>query len=300
VSASDGINIGTATANVAVVYATPVPSVTGTYTETTVGSDIVYKFTGAGSMVFTAGADVEYLIVAGGGGGGGQYYSGGGGAGGVIKTTSATSWSTGTYNITVGEGGNGGNSGNQRGFNGGNSTISGGVSLIAIGGGGGGIGYNDSTLGPGANGGSGGGGGGRSYAGGNGTSGQGNNGGTGNGSGINGGGGGGAGGAAPATPTSPNATWAGEGIQSNITGSTLWYAAGGGGFAFSGTAGIKARKNGIGGASAVKTSTAFNALQNAVDGTGSGGAGWDQRQSGGTRAGDGGDGVVIIRVKNVA
>jgi len=301
VSASDGINIGTATANVALTYGPVAPTVTGTYTETTVGSDIVYKFTGAGSMVFTADVDVEYLIVAGGGGGGGQYYSGGGGAGGVIKTTSATSWSSGTYNISVGSGGDGGDSGNtSRGNNGGNSTISGGVSLTAIGGGGGGVGYNSSTYGPGANGGSGGGGGGRSYAGGNGTSGQGNDGADGNGTGINGGGGGGAGGAAPATSASVTATNGGAGIQSNITGSNLWYAAGGGGFAFAGTAGIKTRTNGIGGATAVGTSTAFNTLQNAVDGTGSGGGGWDQRQSGGTRAGDGGDGVVIVRVKNVA
>jgi len=300
VSASDGINIGTATANVAVAYAPLIPTVTGTYTETTVGSDIVYKFTGAGSMVFEEDTEVEYLIVAGGGGGGGQYYSGGGGAGGVIQTTSATLWSTGTYNIGVGSGGNGGDSGNSsRGINGGNSTISGGVSLTAIGGGGGGVGFGSSTYGPGANGGSGGGGGGRAYAGGSGTPGQGNDGAQGYDC-CNGGGGGGAGGDAPATVASVTATNGGAGIQSNITGSNLWYAAGGGGFAFTGTAGIKSRKNGIGGATAVGTGTAFNALQNAVDGTGSGGGGWDQRQSGGTRAGDGGDGVVIVRVKNIA
>ena len=65
---------------------------TGSYTETTVGSDIVGSFlapvgsssTGCTWIVPAGVTSVRVLVVAGGGGGGGNLTSGGGGGGGVL------------------------------------------------------------------------------------------------------------------------------------------------------------------------------------------------------------------------
>ena len=196
---------------------------------------------------------VDFLIVAGGGGLGradSGWYGGGGGGGGFRTSISsdgngggqsadnALSLSTGVaYTVTVGAGGSGGVGGTTKGTTGGDSSISGsGISTITSKGGGGGGAYD--ATGAGLDGGSGGGAGGNDqlnsggaaltspttmgYAGGDHPAGSGTSGAGGGGAGSagqdgaqgSGGGTGGAGGAAKA---------------SNITGSAVYYAAGGGG-----------------------------------------------------------------------
>jgi hypothetical protein len=239
----------------------------------------------------------SYLIAAGGGGGGGDDSRGaGGGAGGLITGTTTLAVGT-TYSFVIGAGGAGGVSGGgatgaARGSNGSNST---GFSLTAIGGGGAGEGGYTSYL-NGFSGGSGGGGGGvgsnavSGGTGGSATSGQGNIGGNGsnagsvgssNGGGAGGGGAGGAAGnASPATPTN-----GGVGLQSSITGSSVYYCGGGAGGAFNGS-GMTTATGGLGGGG------------NSVSGTGSSGT----VNSGGgggcgsTTGGAGGSGVVILSV----
>ena len=198
---------------------------------------------------------VDFLIVAGGGGLGraDQGWYGGGGGGGGFRTSissdgngggqaadNALSLSTGVaYTVTVGAGGGGGVGGDTPGTTGGDSSISGsGISTITSKGGGGGGTYDPGTNKNGLDGGSGGGGGGNDgittggaaltsptimgYAGGDHPAGSGTSGAGGGGAGSagqdgaqgSGGGTGGAGGAAKA---------------SNITGSAVYYAAGGGG-----------------------------------------------------------------------
>ena len=77
-------------------------------TVTTSGNYTIHTFTSSGTFEVTSGTgSVEYLIVAGGGGGGGSvadaWSPGGGGAGGM-RTGTVTA-STGSYTITVGNGG---------------------------------------------------------------------------------------------------------------------------------------------------------------------------------------------------
>ena len=87
-------------------------------TKTTHGSYTVHTFTSPGTLVITNATanltDVALVVVAGGGGGGRGNYNegaGGGGGGGVVKHPGATltkgSTATGSYTITVGEGGEG-------------------------------------------------------------------------------------------------------------------------------------------------------------------------------------------------
>ena len=256
----------------------------------------------SGSTVFGLAFQAEYLVVGGGGGGGGSandstaWGGGGGGAGGMLTGTLnllATSTS-----VTVGAGGAGGAmSGTQTlqmGANGGSSLLG---DVTALGGGGGGR-YKIQ----GATGGSGGGGGGRGNgnnlrtAGGAGTSGQGNAGGASrddDASGRSGGGGGGgAGGAGGSGGTDvSNAGNGGAGLESSITGTSRFYAAGGGGGAWdihttgeqAGTGGSSIGGNGsIGG----------NASAGAAN-TGSGGGGVGSNGAGGS----GGSGIVIVRYK---
>ena len=89
---------------------------TGSYVETTIGSDSL------GSFVAPSGADstgctwtvpngvssVRVLVVAGGGGGGGYLTSGGGGGGGVIHEIGTSVTPGSSINVVVGKGGSAG------------------------------------------------------------------------------------------------------------------------------------------------------------------------------------------------
>ena len=228
------------------------------------------------------------LMVVGGGGGGGDF--GGGGAGAYIYSNSF-SITSGTYVVTVGDGGAGGSAGNR----GGNGTTSIFSTVSAIGGGGGGA-FNTATP-TGLNGGSGGGGGtdsdapdtGRDTgrAGGTGTAGQGTDGGWGVTGATAGGGGGG---------SSVTGTWAtvntggtgGNGTQNSILGSNVIFAAGGGGggYVTKGTGGTG------GGGNGAQETGAISATAGAGS-TGSGGGG-GYVGSGGRIGAAGGSGVVVL------
>lgn len=226
----------------------------------------------SGNVVITP--SVQTLIVAGGGAGGGST-GGGGGAGGVISKDSVAISQT-SYPVVVGAGG-ATTPQQTTGNNGANSSFNG---LVAIGGGGGGASAPSVAGSGGQNGGSGGGG--QSYYSaqppGSGTSDQGNNGGAG--INANTGGGGGAGGPGGSNPTLNVGGPGGPGVQYGISGSMVYYAAGGGG-GNGGTGG-----SGIGGNGA-QTAGAAGAAN-----TGSGGGGgWNHV---GGSGGAGGSGVVII------
>lgn len=232
--------------------------------------------------------NVQYLVVAGGGGGGGD--NGGGGGGGGMRYNSSKDFSitAGTnYSIIVGTGGLGGHNdtavggtGNSLGDNGTDSTF---ATITAAGGGGGSSSSNDAR-----NGGSGGGGG-QGGSGGSGntpstTPSQGNNGANGGASGTGtGGGGGGAG-------SSGSSQNGGNGASNSITGTAVTYAGGGGGGedqASSGNAG----SGGSGGGGAGSNNGNGS---NGTDGLGGGGGGGQQQGS--AVGGQGGDGVVILRM----
>lgn len=226
---------------------------------------------GSSSSIESGQASLTYLIVGGGGGGGGvddhgsNVGAGGGGAG--QYRTGTSSFSGGTYTITVGAGGAGGTAGANNGDTGSSSSA---LGLTSAGGGGGGAdGANGLT---GASGGGGGGGNAVDRQGGTGTAG--NDGGDGANAGGNGYGGGGGGSAAvggDANGTTSAGT-AGTGTSNTISGGAITYAAGGAG--------------GGGGSGAGSNGTANR-------GNGGDGARTD---SGGDRAGgNGGSGVVVIR-----
>jgi hypothetical protein len=249
----------------------------------------VHTFTSSGSFQVTSGSgDIEYLVVAGGGKGGhAGWGGGGGGAGGLL--TGNVSVSPGTYTVTVGGGGSGStNMYTTTSDPGSNSSIVGSsVSVIGIGGGGGsGAGGGAYGYGfPGGNGGSGGGAAQRNapIAGGKGVypgssyisaARQGYDGGWVLGGGDSGGGGGGAGGAG--ANTSGSGGNGGIGLQSNISGTAIYYAGGGAGGGGSAVGG-----NGGGG----NTATSGTANR----GGGGGGNNFDNT------VGNGGSGIVIIR-----
>lgn len=199
----------------------------------------------------------EYLIV-GGGGGGGYAGPGGGGAGGFVTGNKNIEIGS-SYTITVGTGGANSGATNQSGTNGGNSVFD---DIIAYGGGGGASG--DAATSP-TSGGSGGGG---SYnqSGAGGKNGQGHSGGSSQSTQMSGGGGG---------AGSPGATNGdgGFGVESSITGVSIVYASGGGGYPSGGSypGGGAANSSGI----------------NGTDGLGGGGGG-------NTLGFRGGHGVVIL------
>jgi hypothetical protein len=270
------------------------------------------------------------ILIVGGGGAGGNSMGGGGGAGGVVYTVNQT-LQAGTYNITVGKGGQGlqllveqGTVGvDQDGkdsfiqLNGTDVSLSmGGVSqsLRGKGGGGGGVYYADSTL-NGRNGGSGGGctennpdyavrtpgsstqgntlWNGSSYVAG-GKSGRAN---TTTFNDLNAGGGGGAG------DNGSSYKDGNAGVQINITGTPQFYAAGGGGGQYEIENNINQGigGSGIGGNGRIRTGSGY--LRNAtsgVDGTGSGGGGGSYSQDPDLPAGSGGSGIVIIKYKKIA
>jgi hypothetical protein len=236
------------------------------------------------------GPIVEYLVVAGGGSGG--HAHGGGGGGGGSRTGSLGIQTDTNYTVTVGAGA-AGKATRGRGNNGSNSIFG---SISATGGGGGG---SQDQASEGISGGSGGGGG-------NATSGS-KAGGAGNAGGYSpvegyaGGsaaagsawvsaGGGGAGGiGAPASGSTPGA--GGIGVISSITGSSVYYAGGGGGCGEnSGTGGA----GGAGGGTAGSGGTDGSSSAAANTGGGSGGT-RDQPGTGLTPSGSGGSGVVILK-----
>jgi hypothetical protein len=231
--------------------------------------------------VVTGPVTVEYFMVAGGGAGGAAMNSagGGGGAGGFVAANNFAATRGTTYTITIGAGGAGTSYATGASPSGSNTVFS---TITAYGGGGGGNGVNGGGN-KGANGGSGGGeGGGASlgvakgiYPGSSYISAtrQGYDGG------ATYGGGGGAGGAG----TNGVGGVGGQGIQSSITGTASWYAAGG---SSTSTTSV----NDIGGRG---DSGSYTGSTAGVVNTGSGGgAAWN----GGSAAGkSGGSGVVILR-----
>jgi hypothetical protein len=227
---------------------------------------------------------VEYLVVAGGGGGGYDGTAGGGGAGGMLTSTLNVATLL-PVTITVGGGGSGGTAAGNA-TNGNNSVFS---SVTGLKGGKGG---DNNTAGTGGSGtyGSGGGSGFISgSAGGAGTSGQGNAGGAGNGAspGFGSGGGGGAGSAGTA---GASGSAGGNGLQSSLSGTALYYAGGGGG---GNVSAIAPGGNSVGGNGGSGSTAATNGATNR--GGGGGGA-----IGGGTAAlkngGNGGSGVVILKI----
>lgn len=255
------------------------------------------------SITINALSTIELLLVGGGGGGGSTVSghhegAGGGGAGGLYYN--ATMPITGSHLVTVGNGGAGGqaNAGTN-GYTGENSVFG---TKIGLGGGGGGGQYNN-TASNGINGGSGGG----WCAHASGSGGRGTNtglqpssetGGLGNAGGqasspgqYGGGGGGGAGSGGHNGSTSAGSSSGGgvggEGVQYSITGTSQWYAAGGGGGAQSSGSG-GAGGSGIGGNGSAGGGSA--GATNTGSGGGASGA------SGGAVGGAGGSGVVIFAV----
>jgi hypothetical protein len=276
-------------------------------TETTSGNCKIHTFTGPGTFTVTSAAAcaadnvVSYLVVAGGGGGGESSYGGGGGAGGYREVVSPSSPYTGSplngypnspnritvsaqaYPIAVGGGGAAGST--SDGVNGVNSTFS---TITSAGGGYGGGGPFPVGCGhPGGPGGSAGGGSGIGPAGGSTTGGTGNTPPTSPAQGTNGGnvpqgsavasgGGGGASEAGQNTPANDTAGRGGAGTPSQITGSAVSYAGGGGGTSGPGAGGA-ASPCGTGGA------------KQSAGTTNRGGGGGSERA--------GGSGIVIIRYK---
>ena len=253
-------------------------------TITTSGSYTIHSFTTVGSNTFTVSASVsiDYLVVAG-GGGGGVGRGGGGGAGGVKSGT--ITLAAGSYNITVGAGGSFAVD-DYQGGDGGSSSIG---SLISTTGGGGGGGWRITS---GRNGGSGGGASaGATLAGGTGITGQGFAG-SARLDDATGGGGGGAGAAASGKDGA-------IGITSTLTGTTRYYAGGGGagahigyniGIAFGGTYGVSTGT--YGGGNGMSTNGSKPAYTDAVANTGGGGGGGEGYAG---PSGAGGSGIVIIR-----
>jgi hypothetical protein len=78
-------------------------------------------FTSNGTLTFSAGGEVQYLVVAGGGGGGGGWQGGGGGAGGYLSAS--TSVTARAYTVTIGTGGTGRTVGGAAATNGANSVL---------------------------------------------------------------------------------------------------------------------------------------------------------------------------------
>jgi hypothetical protein len=237
----------------------------------------IHTFEESGVFTVYSGGEVEFLVVAGGGGGSNTLYCGGGGAGGML--TGTLDLPSGTYTITVGEGG-------ATGENGADGSDSEFHTQLANGGGGGAT-YDVN----GRDGGSGGGGGyatgnaggGLGMLGGGGTAEQGNNGGRGNA--VNGYGWGGGGGGAGAVGKTANSTTGqvgagGNGLQSSITGTSTYYAGGGGGRVDSGGYDVP---GGLGGGG------------DGNDNNGDGTAGAENTGGGGGPSKAGGSGIVIIR-----
>ena len=228
--------------------------------------------------------NIQYLIV-GGGGGGGDGHAAGGGAGGLLASTLSVGAGN-TLTAAIGGGGAKG-SNNNNGSVGANTTLTSPAitNLTANGGG-----FGAKEGGDGGDGGSGGGGSGdgagTGQPGGSGTAPQGNDGGTG----AAGGGGGGGASAVGQNASGNDGGDGGAGTASTITGSSVTYAGGGGGCAQSPSTAVGS--GGAGGGGNGGHSTSPNA-QPGTDALGGGGGGSRPSDANG---GDGGDGVVILRM----
>jgi hypothetical protein len=269
-----GVSSYVTTSNQVDAQAAPSGIVATGGTITYAGGKTIHTFTSSGDFIVTSapgGSTIDFLLVAG-GGGGGVYFGAGGGAGGLI-TVNSESLSTGTLPVVIGSGGAASPNIAFRASNGNNSTFKG---YTAVGGGGGGSGAGSES--DGSNGGSGGGGAGTG-AGGTGEVGpprQGYNG-----IGGYGGSGGGAGGNADAGTGN-----AGIGVASSISGTSLFYAGGGGGATYTGGSGVGG--NGSNGSNIGITAPTAN--------TGSGGGGmWSDPNV----LGAGAAGVLIISYPTV-
>lgn len=259
------------------------PATGGTITK--VSGYCIHTFTSSGTFIPPdTVTSVDYLVVGGGGSGASNLNdgnaTGGGGGGGFLTGTGYAVTPGNSYSISVGGGGVAPAPGSNNGNKGGDSSF--GTSLIAYGGGYGGYAQV---------GGAGGSGGGSGIGSGGGApvSGQGSYGGVLTGS-YTGGGGGGAG---EAGNTDGNAA-GGDGLASNITGTSVIYAGGGGGgdyyFATGGSGGDGGGGSGGNGTPAATAGTA------GTNGLGGGGGGAGSRPGYGALAGGaGGSGVVIIR-----
>jgi hypothetical protein len=230
------------------------------------------------------------ILVVGGGGGGGTRHGGGGGAGGLIYVQNYTLVS-GSYFITVGNGGGSGANGQNSSIKFNNNDI-----FNAIGGGAGG----SWDTGAGRTGGSGGGGG---FGGAIGTTNQGNNGGTVSGSSTYKHGGGGGAGSAGISGTFTKCGNGGIGRQINITGLDVWYAGGGGGGSHNSDNGSfptnssMRSEGGLGGGGAGGVPTQISNGVNGQPNTGGGGGGASVPWGSGSVGGNGGSGVVIIKFR---
>ena len=264
--------------------------------------------TESSSIIFSKDTVCDILVV-GGGGGGGSRFGGGGGAGGLVYYKDYN-MNSGTYYITVGNGGLGGIStggtgtqGAGAGGNGNNSSIIGdSINIIGIGGGGGGRG----DTGNGFDGGSGGGCAGR-FAGIGGNSLQsgqnnfGNIGGlcsgtTSSGNYVGGGGGGAESKGFDGNDLSFNRGGGGRGKYINITGKATYYSGGGGG----GADAVNNVKGGMGGKGGGGNGGGTNQFIEPTAGginTGGGGGGGitNYNFNSNTPGADGGSGIVIIR-----
>ena len=242
--------------------ATYAPFATGG-TITYSGGYTIHTFTSGGTLTVNNTGAVDALVV-GGGGGGGTDYGGGGGAGGVVYS-SALPVSSGSYSITIGNGGAAESTG-------GNSVFS---TVTAYGGGAGG------RYGNGGNGGSGGGSGYFAASGGTGVSGQGYNGGSSANVNYRGSGGGGATQAGYANNDGTYPARGGAGYTTSISGVSATYGGGGGAAGSGGT-------SGAGGAGGGGNGGGGSGTANTGGGGGScGGVG--------CTAGVGGSGIVIVR-----
>lgn len=273
-------------------------------TITTVNGNKIHTFLSSSNFDITAGKGmVEYLIIAGGGGGGGglsgagQGAGAGAGAGGVIHGFRYIG--TGTYTVTIGNGGAGGAI-NSDGSKGSNSVFD---NLTAEGGG-----YGASAITTIRSGGTGGSGGGSSGGAGtlgdaiidgaSGIEGQGNKGGGYFGVGYRGGGGGGGSlmigwgsgrdvGRLKNLMTGNGGGHGGDGIISDISGSLLRYAGGGGG----GTNSSFPGKGGLGGGGQGSSESPVQSATAGTANTGGGGGAGRSNEAGGA----GGSGIVILR-----
>ena len=281
---------------------------------------IVATAANEGTSAVATEYDKDFLVIAGGGQGSDQH--GGGGGAGVYRNsynseTSGRGSSSETafkalkntvYTITVGGGGGGaGHPGSANdGADGSDSSIAGSnITTITSTGGGGGAGHGDGGA-TGENGGCGGGSG-LTGVGGDGVAAQGYDGGDNQGTGYSswpncgsgGGGAGAAGGDGDANADGNDNGWGGTGLASSITGSSVVRGGGGGGGSHDPHTPATGSDNlgaaGGGGNGGLGNSGSPDAT-NGVDGKGGGGGG----SNGQTRpCGDGGDGVIILRMATV-
>ena len=319
-TATDGIGKATLTKNVSLAYTMSSGGDSrGTYVLGGRTYEVV-KFIGNGNITFNQDTPIEYMIL-GGGGGGSRGPGGAGGlrsnvlgyqSGGGFYAEAPMTVTAGTYSVVVGQGGASSLTTGVAGDSGGQSSFNG---IISLGGGGGGPAIGNNGASQGRRGGSGGGGGNRytsnpslyPITGGPGTERQGFRGGDGfNQMSEYPAGGGGGTGSPGGDGKSHDPGVAGIGITNGITGTDIIYGGGGGGNTVRGrvntTNGLANWKEpggaGGGGYGGISTdsATALGVTSNGVDGLGGGGGSCQNRLNyAAQNAGDGGDGVVILR-----